>query len=130
MFDDNPGINGSPVIGFAADGFPIYGSYFLDPSSNQVRKAISGYSLKAGLRPGPDDTNPGGSYNGLYVDDYEFTDAGDLDECNGMSVNGSYAYYVTDSYPWMLACHSGSVHASFGKGGAFKATTDTWHHAN
>lgn len=130
MFDDNPGINGSPVIGFAADGFPIYGSYFLDPSSNQVRKAISGYTLKAGLRPGPDDTNPGGSYNGLYVDDYEFTDAGDLDECNGMSVNGSYAYYVTDSYPWMLACHSGSVHASFGKGGAFKATTDTWHHAH
>ena len=52
MFDGNPGINGSPVIGFAADGFPIYGSYFLDPSSNQVRKAISGYTL-SGVTPWP-----------------------------------------------------------------------------
>ena len=30
MFDDNPGPTGSPVIGFAGDGFPIYGSYFLE----------------------------------------------------------------------------------------------------
>ena len=58
MFDDNPGAEGSPVIGFAADGFPIYGSYFLDPQTNQVRKAISGYELKAGTRPGPDDDDP------------------------------------------------------------------------
>ena len=116
MFDDNPGPNGSPVIGFAADGFPIYGSYFLDPQTNQVRKALSGYELKSGSRPGPDNDNPGGSYNGEYIDDYEYTDSGDLDECNGMTVNGQYGYYITDSYPWMMACYSGTPHNSFAKG--------------
>lgn len=114
MFDDSPGGNGSPVIGFAADGFPIYGSYFLDASSGSVRKAVSGYTLKTGTRPSGA-SDPGGSYNGLYVDDYEFTGAGDLDECNGMTVAGQYGYYVTDSYPWILKCFSGTPDASFNK---------------
>jgi len=131
MFDDEPGPNGSPLIGFASDGFPIYGSYFLDPQTNEVRKAISGYTLKQGARPGPNDNDPGGSYDGLYVDDYEFTNAGDLDECNGMSVNGSYGYYVTDSYPWILACHSGTVDESFNKAqGNLKVPANAWHHAH
>lgn len=112
MFDDNPGPNGSPVIGFVTDGFPIYGTYFLDGA--QVRKAVSGYSLKSGTRP-TGRNNPGGKYDGSYVDDYEFTDAGDLDECNGMTVGGQYGYYVTDSYPWMIKCHSGTPHSSFDK---------------
>lgn len=117
MFDDSPGLNGSPVIGFAADGFPVYGSYFLD-TDNAVRKAISGYELKDGTRAGtgtPDATGPGGSYDGTYISDYEFTDAGDLDECNGMTVGGQYAYYVTESYPWVLNCLSGTVDESFRK---------------
>ena len=78
LFDDSPGPNGSPVIGFAADGFPIYGSYFHDGTT--VRKAISGYTLKAGNRPGGADA-PSGAYDGQYIDDYEFTGAGDLDAC-------------------------------------------------
>jgi hypothetical protein len=115
MFDDEPGPNGSPVIGFAADGFPIYGSWFLDASSGAVRKAISGYTLKPGARPtGTGD--PGGTYDGMYVDDWEFTGAGDLDACNGMTVDGQYGYYVTDTYPWILGCLSGTPHDSFVKG--------------
>ncbi len=112
MFDDNPGANGSPVIGFAADGFPIYGTYFLDGGT--VRKAVSGYTLKTGTRPGGMG-NPGGAYDGTYVQDYQFTNAGDLDECNGMTVGGQYGYYVTDSYPWIVKCHSGTPHTSFDK---------------
>ena len=112
MFDDNPGANGSPVIGFAADGFPIYGTYFRDGGT--VRKAVSGYTLRSGMRPGGMG-NPGGTYDGTYVDDYQFTNAGDLDECNGMAVDGQYAYYVTDGYPWVVGCLSGSPHASFNK---------------
>lgn len=115
MFDDNPGPAGSPVVGFAADGFPIYGSYFLDPISGSVRKAVSGYALKPGTRGSKSDTNPGGSYDGTYVDDWQFTDAGDLDECNGMRVDGQYGYYVTDTYPWVMKCFSGTPDASFGK---------------
>ncbi len=113
MFDDEPGENGSPVIGFAADGFPIFGSYFLDPETNTVRKVISGYELKEGSRPGPDDNDPGGEYDGMYNNDYEFTGNGDLDECNGMTVNGQYGYYITDSYPWIIKCFSGTIDESF-----------------
>lgn len=115
LFDDNPGANGSPVIGFAADGFPVYGSYFLDPDSGTVRKAISGYTLRTGSRPGPDANDPGGTYDGTYNADYEFTDAGDLDACNGMTVNGEYGYYVTDSYPWVMRCFTGTPDATFSK---------------
>lgn len=114
LFDDMPGPNGSPVIGFAADGFPIFGSYFYDANSGQVRKAVSGYTLKTGQRPSSN-TDPGGNYDGSYVQDWEFTNAGDLDECNGMTVNGQYGYYVTDSYPWIIACYSGTPHPSFEK---------------
>ena len=108
----------SPVIGFAADGYPIYGSYFND--GNTVRKATSSYSLKPGSRL--DVTykgktySPGGTHDGTYIDDYEYVNGlGDLDECNGMSVAGSYGYYVTDDYPWVLKCYKGTPDSSFDK---------------
>ena len=115
MFNDSPGASGSPVIGFAADGFPIYGTYFLDPATSTVRKAVSGYTLKSGSRGARSNTNPGGTYDGTYIDDYEFTNAGDLDACNGMTVSGQYGYYVTDAYPWVLKCHNGTPDTSFNK---------------
>lgn len=99
----------SPVIGFAADGFPIFGPYFDD--GTEVRAAVSGYTLRSGTRP----SGPGGTYDGTYVDDYEFTDAGDLDACNGMMVDGQYGYFVTRSYPWVMGCYRGTPHASFHK---------------
>ena len=114
MFDDSPGPHGSPVIGFAADGFPIYGSYFFDRKTGSVRKALSGYTVKEGLRPS-DPSSPGGSYTGLYVNDYEYTASGDLDECNGMSVRGQYGYYVTDNYPWVMKCFVGTPNETFVK---------------
>lgn len=113
LFDSAPGPNGSPLIGFAADGFPIYGSYFRD-KEGKIRKAVSGYSLKGGNRPGGNG-NPGGAYDGLYRADYEFTGGGDLDACNGMTVNGTYAYYVTDAYPWVVACLTGTPDPSFSR---------------
>jgi hypothetical protein len=51
----------------------------------------------------------------LYVDDYEYAAVGDLDECNGMTVDGQYGYYVTDAYPWVMRCYRGTPDASFGK---------------
>jgi len=114
LFDDNPGAQGSPLIGYAADGFPVYGSWIIDQSTGQLRKAQSGYSLISGKRP-VSQTDPGGTYDGTYIDDYEFTGSGDLDQCNGMTVDGQYAYYVTDSYPWVLACFTGRPDESFGK---------------
>ena len=108
MYGD-AGPDPSPVIGFAADGFPIYGPYFDDGTT--VRAALSGYTLRTGTRP----DGPGGTYDGSYVDDWEFTDAGDLDECNGMTIDGQYGYYVTSTYPWILKCFRGTPDASFNK---------------
>ena len=103
----------SPVVGFAADGYPIFGSYFDD--GDVVRKATSSFQLKSGLRPsGAGD--PGGTFDGTYRDDYEYVDStGDLDECNGMTVDGVYGYYITDSFPYILACFKGTPDLSFRK---------------
>jgi hypothetical protein len=267
MFDDSPSGEGSPFIGFAADGFPIYGSYILDDTTGTYRKALSGYTLKEGTRgsiveiylldPLEDsrnfcidivgskanadiqsglqahtcysyqgeisvdqgfdkqriseqeffmpsfevcmtfnstdndlalsvcngselqkftfltngnivvnsdpnlcvtvdqndareggggnpihlirelkieecqeslsiyqswgtrsiktNTNPGGEYSGIYEEDWEWTDSGDLDECNGMEYKGEYGYYVTDSFPYIINCFKGESDSSFNK---------------
>jgi arylsulfatase A-like enzyme len=103
----------SGVIGFAADGFPIFGPYFDD--NGTIRKAVPGYRLKEGSRPdGPDD--PGGEYDGSFRADWEYVDGlGDLDECNGMTHDGQYGYRVTEAYPYILACFSGTPDPSFFK---------------
>jgi len=89
---DRSGSVVSPVIGFAADGFPIFGSYI--EADGAVRKATSSFQLRAGARPSGDG-EPGGTYDGSFRDDYEYVQgSGDLDECNGMSVNGAYGYYI------------------------------------
>lgn len=101
----------SGVIGFAADGFPIFGSYVND--KGQIRKVTSSYQLKSGNRPVID---VGGSsvsysqqpYNGAFRQDYEYVEgAGDLDECNGMTKDGIYGYYITDGFPYVIGCHKG-----------------------
>lgn len=110
---DRSGSVVSPVIGFAADGFPVFGSYFSDNGS--IRAAEASYQLKSGNRPsGPG--APGGVYDGTYRDDYEYVaGSGDLDDCNGMTVNGVYGYYVTDAFPHVMACFKGTVDESFRK---------------
>jgi len=111
---DTTGQVESPVIGFAADGFPIFGSFINDVGV--IRPVTSSFQQKTGSRP-TGNGNPGGNYDGTYVDDYEYVaGSGDLDECNGMMRGGIYGYYVTDSYPWMLACFKGTPDSSFNKG--------------
>jgi len=112
LFDDTDSQD-SPVIGFAADGFPIFGSYFDDQGA--IQKATSSYRLKSGSRP-DGEGNPAGNYDGAFRDDYEYIhDLGDLDECNGMTKNGVYGYYITNAYPYVLACFTGTPDSSFNK---------------
>ena len=122
FIQDCVGKQASPVIGFAADGFAIYGTCFTDPSTGQVRKAISSYQLKTGPRvdegiytaPIVGGNVVSANYDGQFRGDWEYTVAlGDLDECNGMTVNGQYGYYVTDTFPWVINCFKGSPNASF-----------------
>ena len=104
----------SPLIGFAADGFPIFGSYFKD-SVGIIRAAKSSYQLRPGSRP-TSVGSPGGTYDGTYRDDYQFLEgSGDLDECNGMTYSGQYGYYITNAFPWALNCFKGTPDSSFNK---------------
>ena len=62
-------------------------------------------------RPSTDDFSLG-----HFVQDWEYVEgSGDLDECNGMTVNGSYGYYVTVGYPYVVGCYKGAVDESFRK---------------
>lgn len=115
---DTSGETASGVIGFAADGFPIFGPYIDEDGT--VRKVQSGYVLKSGSRTSQEGEGafPGGEYDGTYIDDYEWrSDQGDLDACNGMERNGQYGYYVTHSFPWVMRCFAGTPHESFKKSG-------------
>ena len=76
------------LLGWAADGFPIYGPYgYIDPKdpSKGVNSMKASYVLKKGNRPGsadpkdkrrakevtPDSEEPGGSYDGISNEDFE-----------------------------------------------------------
>jgi hypothetical protein len=101
--------NQMTLIGYAADGFPIYYKYaYTDASDNTSAVTIMtpSYQLKTGDRPGDGNTAPCGEYNGVYSADYEFLNGlGTLDEANGRTgvtpeyPNGTYYYIVTDDFP-------------------------------
>ena len=113
---DSSGQTASGVIGFAADGFPIYGP-FIDKNGS-IRRVTSSYVLKSGMRQNQSGEGafPGGTYDGTYIDDYEYqAGIGDLDECNGMMINGRYGYFVTSTYPWIMKCFKGTPDSSFRK---------------
>ena len=112
MFDpDNP--VESPVIGFAADGFPIFGSWFND--NGVVRKAESSFRVKLGQREALSGyPTPEGDYDGSFRRDYEYIEGlGDLDECNGMQVDGVYGYFITEQFPYIMACLKGQMDSTF-----------------
>ena len=96
--------DGLTHVGYAADGFKIYAD-----SQNRYK---SSYRLKAGQRSG----GPGGTYNGDFSSDYEYVaDLSALDECNGAIVDGSYAYFATEGYPFYPRCLYGDADPSFDK---------------
>lgn len=120
----------SPIIGYAFDGFPIYGAYGYtdpnDPNSGFSRMRTSYRKRNIAVRQTlPDGTQlPANQYGpavgvqyplGAYIEDYEYVAGlGDLDPYNGRICvtpdypNGIYAYFVTiDSvqypvYPYVL----------------------------
>jgi len=89
----------SPILGWAYDGSPIYGPYgYTNPDGGIIKQITSGYELSVDTTHRP----PIGIFpEGFFVEDYEFTDAGDLDVHNGRFCvtpdypNGVYAYFTT-----------------------------------
>lgn len=116
--DDRP-----VLVGYAADGFPIYARYGYkkpnDPTSELV-VVKSSYRVRKGQRPG----GPGGQYDGTFIEDYEYVPGlGHLDECNGRFgitpeyPKGVYHYYITDAWPYLPRKFRGTPDDSFKRRG-------------
>ena len=115
--EENP--SGMLLLGYAADGFSVFDDRGrADPMNRQsaISSLRSGYRLRTGQRPG----GPGGTYDGTFIEDYEFiSGSGDLDECNGHVglVPGSdtpiYHYHLTGSFPFIPRCFRGEPDPSF-----------------
>lgn len=125
---DETGSTHSPIIAYALDGYPIYGPFGYakprDPSSPIVRM-YSGYELRnittrdilpdgtTSIPAGPD-VSPSFPL-GTYIEDYEFTGNGKLDQYNGRFCvtpeypAGTYAYFITTdnagspAFPYILS---------------------------
>lgn len=112
------------LVGWAADGFPIYDQWgYSDPqnASSPLQKLTSSYVVKQGRRPSG---SPGGKYDGSFVQDYEYlAGAGDLDASNGRQgvtpefPEGTYYYVLTDTYPFIPRQFAGTPDASFERRG-------------
>jgi hypothetical protein len=119
-----PAVKDMLLIGYAADGFPIYAEYGhakVDDASSPLKKLRPSYHLKKGTRPKGED-GPGGKYDGTFTQDYEFVKgSGDLDECNGRKgvtpeyPDGTYYYVVTDVFPFIPRFFRGTPDSSFEK---------------
>jgi len=108
------------LIGWAADGFPIYARYgysVADDASSGLKVMTGSYQLVSSVsasRPSTD-TYP----LGTFQQDWEYVEgSGDLDECNGRFgvtpefPGGIYHYYATDTYPYFQRCVKGEVETS------------------
>jgi hypothetical protein len=112
------------LLGWAADGFPIYGPWGYSEANNassSVKKLASSYAVKAGERPAG---SPGGKYDGSFVQDYEYVEgSGDLDANNGRQgvtpefPKGTYYYVLTNEYPFIPRQFAGTPDASFERRG-------------
>lgn len=109
-------------VGWAADGYPIYGPWsYRDPmdSSSKVTEMKPSYKLKSGSRPSGN-AGPGGKYDGSYTADFEYAEGlGDLDESNGRYgvtpefPEGTYYYVLTNSFPYVPRYFHGVPDRSF-----------------
>ena len=105
------------LIGFAADGYPIYARFGYakaTEASSGLKTLASSYRLKANPDPG----RPAVSVipMGAFTVDYEYVPGlGDLDECNGRFgvtpefPKGIYHYYATDAFPFLPNCWKGAL---------------------
>lgn len=117
LYNDADNTHHSPIIGYAFDGFPVYGPYAYTNTdgTGAIKRMTSSYVVSTATTrtagPPVNSTYPMGS----MCEDYVYTaGAGDLDEHNGRFCktpeypNGTYAYFITIDaslnpvYPFIL----------------------------
>ena len=105
------------IIGWAADGFPIYARYgysVADDAGSDLVAMTGSYQLvstASANRPSTDSIPLG-----TFQQDWEYVaGSGELDECNGRTgvtpefPDGIYHYYATDTYPYFQRCVKGAL---------------------
>lgn len=110
------------IIGWAADGFPIYARYgysIASDATSDLKSMTGSYQLISDVSS----TRPSSSIYplGTFGEDWQYVaGSGDLDECNGRVgvtpefPEGIYHYYATDSYPYFQRCVKGEVEVTSG----------------
>jgi hypothetical protein len=130
----------SPIVGYAFDGFPIYGPYeCTDASCTSVQEMLSAWD-NTGYQTGTVGcTSSAACSNGYCTDvmvsgalttacvprtcvwsNNKFTAKGGsqyLDQCNGhIGPNGDYHYHTTTAFPYILGCYRGTPTNNGGNG--------------
>lgn len=105
------------MIGWAADGFPVYARYGY-PEKNVMTGGLKQMRPSYRLKASPDSGRPATSIvpMGAFAQDWQYVDgSGDLDQCNGRFGStpefpeGIYHYFATDAYPYIQRCVKGSI---------------------
>ncbi|MGK0269759.1 MAG: hypothetical protein ACI88H_000391 [Cocleimonas sp.] len=110
------------LIGWAADGFPVYARYGYREATNAssaIKNITGSYQLVSTVSDNRPSTD---TYElGTFSQDWEYQEnSGDLDQCNGRFgvtpefPNGIYHYFATNSYPYFLRCVKGEVEGAGG----------------
>ena len=105
------------IIGWAADGFPIYARYGYSEANNSASSIVAmtgSYQLATTVSTSRPDISVYAM--GTFAQDWEYVaNSGDLDECNGRYgvtpefPDGIYHYYATDTYPYFQRCVKGEI---------------------
>jgi len=112
--------NKMQIVGWAADGFPIYYKYgysIANDATSPLKKLVGNYkpnssATTSSLRPTAS-VFPLGTFRQDWA--YSANNGGDLDECNGRTgvtpefPKGTYYYVATESYPFLQRCVKGKL---------------------
>ena len=108
LYDENDSTHHSPIIGYAFDGYPVYGAYAYTNTNGTgpIKRMKPSYVLATATTrtngPAVSATYP----LGCFMEDYTYTtSSGDLDQRNGRVCitpeypTGTYAYFATINAP-------------------------------
>jgi len=113
FFDNIDENTPSPILGFALDGFPIYGPRgCVDEACREV------VTFESSWRQSGDPTTYAWDNYACDQDSCAVAQENRLDRCNGrIGPDGTYRYHATDTFPYVIGCYHGDVSNAQNVGG-------------
>jgi hypothetical protein len=108
-------------VGFAYDGHLVYysrsGAYA--PSYQLSTEDRAGTNCAYTPAQGGEQVSFGPTPDGALTEDWVFAEgSGELDRCNGITIDGQYVYLMTEVYPYIGRCLNGEFDEAAGGPGA------------